>query len=59
MHEGPEDPSTILVHTLGHFQPVFEGQVSASLFPDISYSGDMILVRKERIAIICLQSKEN
>ena len=54
MHDGRISPSVILVHTLGQFQPVFEGTASAALFPDISYSGDMILVQKSLIGIFCL-----
>lgn len=59
MHDGKPEPSTILIHTLGHFQPIFAGRASAALYPDISYSGDMILVRKERIGILCLQRDES
>lgn len=56
MHDGKTEPATILVHTLGHFQPVFKGTASAALFPDISYTSDLFLVYKERIAIFCLKS---
>lgn len=54
MHEGKTAPSTILVHTLGHFQPVFDARACTALFPDVTYSGDLILVQKERVGIFCL-----
>lgn len=56
LHDGKIEPTAILVHTLGHFQPIFQGTASAALFPDISYTGDLFLVHKERIAIFCLKS---
>jgi len=56
MHDGKAEPAAILVHTLGHFQPVFRATASAALYPDISYTGDLFLVYKDRIAIFCLKS---
>lgn len=56
MHDGKAEPAAILVHTLGHFQPVLKATASAALFPDISYTGDLFLVYKDRIAIFCLKS---
>lgn len=55
VHEGggKPAPNTTLVQSMGKFQLVFEAAASASLFPDISYSGDLILVHKERIGIFC------
>lgn len=54
MHDGQMTPGAILVHTLGHFQPIFEAEACAALFPDVTYSGDLILVRKERVGAFCL-----
>lgn len=54
MHDGQTAPSTILVHTLGHFQPVFEAEACAALFPQVTYRGDLILVQKESVGIFCL-----
>lgn len=54
LHDGQTAPSTILVHTLGHFQPIFDAEARAALFPDVAYKGDLILVQKERIGIFCL-----
>lgn len=54
-HDGKATPRTILVHSLGKFQPIFEATASASLYPNISYSGDLILVHKEQIGIFCLE----
>jgi hypothetical protein len=54
LYEGKPTPSAVLVHSIGRFQLVFGAKALASLYPDISYSGDLILVNKERIGIICL-----
>jgi len=54
LHDGQTSPGTILVHTLGHFQPVFDAEASAALFPTITYKGDLILVQKELVGIFCL-----
>lgn len=54
LYEGKPSPSSILVHTLGRFQPVFEAHASAALYPQISYQGDLILVQKLMIGIFCL-----
>ena len=59
MHDGKAEPAAILVHTLGRFQPVFKATASAALFPDISYTGDLVLVHKDRIAIFCLKSHQS
>lgn len=60
IHEGSgaPAPNIVLVQSTGKFQLIFEAQASASLFPDISYSGDLILVHKERIGIFCF-NKDN
>ena len=54
-HDGQLSPRAILVQALGQFQLIFEAKASASLYPDISYSGDLILIHKERIGIFCLE----
>ena len=54
MHDGKGSAGAILVNTLGRFQPVFDAKASASLYPDIYYQGDLILVHKEQIGIFCL-----
>ncbi len=54
MHEGKLSPREILVQSIGRFQLVFSAKASASLYPNISYSGDLILVHKDRIGIFCL-----
>jgi len=54
IHEGKMAPREILVQSIGRFLLVFDAKASASLYPDISYSGDLILVHKERIGIFCL-----
>jgi hypothetical protein len=53
-HDGKIAPRDILVKSLGNFQPIFSARATAALYPGISYSGDLILVHKERIGIFCL-----
>ncbi|MBK8984471.1 MAG: hypothetical protein IPM39_00075 [Chloroflexi bacterium] len=54
MHDGKIAPREILVQSIGRFLLVFSAKASASLYPDISYSGDLILIHKERIGLFCL-----
>lgn len=44
----------ILVQSMGNFQLIFASAASASSKPEITYSGDLILVQKDRIGIFCL-----
>jgi hypothetical protein len=44
------------VQSVGRYQLIFSAKALASLYPDISYSGDLILVQKDRIGIFCLDS---
>ena len=61
IHEGSGTPApnNVIVQSTGKFQLIFEAQASASLFPDISYSGDLILVHKERIGIFCFDKNRS
>lgn len=59
MHDGQPTPSTILVHAEGPFQPILAATASAASHPDISYTGDLILVQKAMIGIFCLARHEN
>ena len=59
LHEGQIAPNNILVQSMGKFQLVFTAKAYASFVPDISYSGDLILVHKERIGIFCLGGYKN
>jgi hypothetical protein len=59
MHDGKIKPSVVLVQTLGFFQPIFQATASAALFPEISYTGDLILVQKSSIGIFCLVQNES
>ncbi|MFQ5435588.1 MAG: hypothetical protein ACE5FD_11990, partial [Anaerolineae bacterium] len=54
IHDGAVAPREILVQSIGRFQLIFSAKASASLYPDISYSGDLILVHKKRIGVFCL-----
>ncbi|MCA9960054.1 MAG: hypothetical protein R3E31_30290 [Chloroflexota bacterium] len=58
-HDGKLSPRDILVQSLGKFQLIFAATASASLYPQISYSGDLILVHKERIGIFCLEQNKS
>jgi hypothetical protein len=49
IHEGTLAPREILVQSIGRFQLIFAATAS-----DIAYSGDLMLVHKERISILCL-----
>jgi hypothetical protein len=53
-HDGKMAPRDILVKSMGNFQPIFSAKATAALHPGIAYSGDLILVHKERIGIFCL-----
>jgi hypothetical protein len=59
IHEGQVTPSAIMLNTLGNFQSIFAAEASAARFPDISYSGDLMLVQKERIGMFCLERPKN
>lgn len=54
IHEGKASAREILVQSMGKFQLVFAAEASASSAPSISYSGDLILVQKDRVGIFCL-----
>lgn len=58
MHEGKFSAREILVQSMGSFQLIFSAKASASVYPDISYSGDLILVHKDRIGIFCLDNNK-
>lgn len=53
-HEGKISGPEILVQSVGSFQSIFDAKASASVQPNISYSGDLVLVRKDQIGIFCL-----
>lgn len=54
IHDGKPSVPDILIHSVGNFQSIFAAKASASLHPKISYSGDLILVHKDRIGVFCL-----
>ncbi len=43
----------VLVQTTGRFFPIFEATASASLFPDVGFSGEAIVVNKDTVEIFC------
>ena len=54
MYEGKPTPGAVLVQSIGRFQAIFTAEASASLYPEISYSGDLVMVHKDRVGIFCI-----
>ena len=54
-HDGRLLASDIVGKAHGQFLLIFSGRASASLYPNISYSGDLILVHRERVGIVGLE----
>lgn len=54
LYDGKLPASSALVNSPGRFQSIYEATASASLYPEISYSGDLILVNKSKIGLFCL-----
>lgn len=54
IHEGKVSVPDILIQSMGRFQSIFTAKASASIQPDISYSGDLIMVQKDRIGVFCV-----
>jgi len=55
MYESRPTPHGVLIQSVGVFQPIFAAKASASLYPEITYSGDVILVHKDRVGLFCLR----
>ncbi len=53
-HEGKVTPLNTLVKSTGSYLLIFAAKASASLYPQIAYSGDLIMVSKNRIGLFCL-----
>lgn len=53
-HSGKFTPREMLAQAVGNFLLVFSAKASASLYPDIDYTGDLFLVHKDRVGILCL-----
>jgi hypothetical protein len=45
--------TSVLVQASGHFFPVFEATASASLFPEVGFSGEAIVINKDAVEIFC------
>jgi hypothetical protein len=45
--------TNVLVQGMGRFFPIFEATASASLFPDVGFSGEAIVVNKDSVEIFC------
>ncbi|HSH02552.1 MAG TPA: hypothetical protein VLL52_08545 [Anaerolineae bacterium] len=50
-HEGTVQAASMIRNSVGAFQLVYDAKALAALYPDISYSGAVILVQKSRISI--------
>ena len=59
IHEGKATPRDIMVKSTGNYLLVFAARASASLYPEIAYSGDLIMVSKERIGLFCMGFNES
>lgn len=59
MFEVKASPSNIMLAIPGQYQPIFAATASASLYPDIAYNGDLILVHKTAIGVFCLSLNKN
>jgi hypothetical protein len=55
-HIGKVTPRDILVKSVGNYLLVFAAKASASLYPKIAYSGDLIMISKEQIGFIGLET---
>jgi hypothetical protein len=53
-HEGKLAAQDVVGKAYGRFLLIFSAKASASLYPDISYSGDLILVHRDRVGILGL-----
>jgi hypothetical protein len=52
--EGKPSPMMMLAQSVRRYHFVYEGKASAALHPEISYTGDLILVAVRQIGIFCL-----
>ena len=57
MYEGSATPQSLVVQSMGGYLMAFDAEAKASVKPDISYSGDLIMIHKDRIGILCLDAK--
>ncbi len=58
-HTGKPNPRDILAKAVGGYLLVFSASASASLYPKIAYSGDLIMVSRDRIGLFCLDSNKS
>ncbi len=58
MYEGVMSPIHLLTREMTKFLFVYEAKASASLYPHIGYSGDLIVVDTTRIGVFCLEEIE-
>lgn len=54
---GTLSTGSIIAQTEGNFLLVFNARASASQYADIFYEGGLVLVRKDRISMLCLDTE--
>lgn len=54
LYDGKLPASSALVNSPGRFQSIYEAKAMASLYSEIAYNGDLILVSKSKIGLFCL-----
>lgn len=58
IHDGKVSVPDILIQSMGRFQSIFTAKASASIQPEIYYSGDLIMVQKDRIGVFCVDMQK-
>jgi hypothetical protein len=56
LHEGKLSPTILLAQSVSRYQFVYNAVAAASLYPDVTFQGDLLLVDENRIGIFCLKS---
>jgi hypothetical protein len=52
------DLRRVLTSGTDDFIPVFDGQLSSAVRPDITFGGGVILVNKDHVGVFCLEEEE-
>ncbi|MCP4426962.1 MAG: hypothetical protein GY803_20930 [Chloroflexi bacterium] len=58
-HTGKPNPRDILAKAVGGYVLVFGAKAFASLYPKIAYSGDLIMISRDRIGLFCLDANKS
>ena len=57
MYEGSATPQSLVIQSFGSYLMAFDAEAKASVRPELTYSGDLIMIHKDRIGILCLDAK--